>query len=259
MPEPDIDREASLDSDQLQLLSALKKLGFGSTIPAIGREVGREISVRTMSPLVRAGLAFEVELMKPPYTGFSLTEKGDELLTISAAGSVDLCSDQETREGSGGNLGSPEEDTVTVMEAARLLGIDRDNVYRGIKKGRIPSVTVDGKIRVPLAAVEQRRWAPGSIDVLRAIMGPAGPAVSSAARLVYACLFVNFGNAVRGPLNVAVLEKGTRLKVAEVLGALDELARHGLVVREQRPKGPSYGELHPPWAPYNVAGRKGAT
>ena len=51
---------------------------------------------------------------------------------------------------------SSERRTVTVEEAARILGVGRAAAYEGVRSGRIPSVRVSARrIVVPLAALER--------------------------------------------------------------------------------------------------------
>jgi len=46
--------------------------------------------------------------------------------------------------------------TVTVDEAARMLGVGRASAYEGVRSGRIPSIRVsDRRIVVPLAALQR--------------------------------------------------------------------------------------------------------
>lgn len=46
-------------------------------------------------------------------------------------------------------------DTLSVIEAARRLGIGRDNAYRGCKTGEIPCIRIGGRIVIPRAALER--------------------------------------------------------------------------------------------------------
>ena len=50
---------------------------------------------------------------------------------------------------------NPERQTLTVAEAARLLGIGRNTAYEAIRRRQIPSVRVGKRILVPLAALER--------------------------------------------------------------------------------------------------------
>lgn len=45
--------------------------------------------------------------------------------------------------------------TVTVQEAARLLGIGRQLAYEGVRQGQIPNIRVGRRILVPRAALEK--------------------------------------------------------------------------------------------------------
>ena len=44
--------------------------------------------------------------------------------------------------------------TVTVEEAAAILGIGRTAAYEGVKRGHIPSIRVNRRVLVPLPALE---------------------------------------------------------------------------------------------------------
>jgi excisionase family DNA binding protein len=44
-----------------------------------------------------------------------------------------------------------ESPTISVHEAARLLGIGRSLAYEGVKRGEIPAVRVGRTVRVPTA------------------------------------------------------------------------------------------------------------
>jgi len=45
--------------------------------------------------------------------------------------------------------------TVTVAEAAKLLGIGRNLAYEGVKRGEIPSIRIGDRILVPRAGIER--------------------------------------------------------------------------------------------------------
>jgi excisionase family DNA binding protein len=45
--------------------------------------------------------------------------------------------------------------TVTVDEAAKMLGVGRNAAYRGVKSGDIPVIRVGKRLLVPLAALER--------------------------------------------------------------------------------------------------------
>jgi excisionase family DNA binding protein len=47
-----------------------------------------------------------------------------------------------------------EKATVSVDEAAKVLGIGRNQTYDGIKRGEIPSIKIGKRILVPRAALE---------------------------------------------------------------------------------------------------------
>jgi excisionase family DNA binding protein len=44
---------------------------------------------------------------------------------------------------------------IRLSEAARLLSMSRASAYQAVRKGVIPGVRIDGKWRVPLAALRQ--------------------------------------------------------------------------------------------------------
>jgi excisionase family DNA binding protein len=48
---------------------------------------------------------------------------------------------------------SDERLTVTVPEAARLLGLSRMSAYNGIRTGQIPSIRVGRRVLIPRAAL----------------------------------------------------------------------------------------------------------
>ena len=43
---------------------------------------------------------------------------------------------------------------LRVSEAARLLAMSRGSVYEAIKKKTIPAISIDGKLRIPRAALD---------------------------------------------------------------------------------------------------------
>lgn len=51
--------------------------------------------------------------------------------------------------------------TVTVAEAARLLGIGRASAYQAVATGAIPSLRLGRRIVVPIAALERMLSGPG--------------------------------------------------------------------------------------------------
>ena len=61
--------------------------------------------------------------------------------------------------------------TVTVEEAADLLGIGRSSAYMAVKDGSIPSIRIGGRILVPRAALER-------------MLGEVGQAAAGAAAAV---------------------------------------------------------------------------
>ena len=44
---------------------------------------------------------------------------------------------------------------VSVVEAARILGIGKNLAYDAVARGEIPSIRVGGRILVPVAALDQ--------------------------------------------------------------------------------------------------------
>ena len=44
---------------------------------------------------------------------------------------------------------------VSVIEAARILGIGKNLAYDAVARGEIPSIRVGGRILVPVAALDQ--------------------------------------------------------------------------------------------------------
>jgi excisionase family DNA binding protein len=48
-----------------------------------------------------------------------------------------------------------EKQTYSVVEAAAILGINRNGAYEGIKNGSIPSIRIGKRILVPKAAIER--------------------------------------------------------------------------------------------------------
>lgn len=45
--------------------------------------------------------------------------------------------------------------TLTIEEAAKLLGVGRNNAYEAAKRGEIPTIKIGKRILVPLAALER--------------------------------------------------------------------------------------------------------
>src|SRR6266516_368658 len=52
-------------------------------------------------------------------------------------------------------MGKSTRHTLTVIEAARLLGISRNSAYEAVRQGEIPSVRIGRRIIVPLHALDQ--------------------------------------------------------------------------------------------------------
>ena len=49
----------------------------------------------------------------------------------------------------------PERRTMTVPEAAKILGIGRSNAYTAARNGDIPVIKIGGRNLVPVAALER--------------------------------------------------------------------------------------------------------
>jgi excisionase family DNA binding protein len=47
-------------------------------------------------------------------------------------------------------------DEITVIAAARLLGVTLDTVYRSIYGGRLPARKLAGKWQIPVSAIEAK-------------------------------------------------------------------------------------------------------
>ena len=45
--------------------------------------------------------------------------------------------------------------TVTVPEAAEILGVGRNQAYEGVKSGQIPVIRIGHRLLVPMAALER--------------------------------------------------------------------------------------------------------
>jgi len=45
--------------------------------------------------------------------------------------------------------------TLTIEEAAKVLGIGRNNAYEAAKRGEIPTIRIGKRILVPVAAFER--------------------------------------------------------------------------------------------------------
>ena len=48
-----------------------------------------------------------------------------------------------------------ERKTITVEEAAKILGVSRGSAYVAVREGEIPSVRIGGRIVIPRAALER--------------------------------------------------------------------------------------------------------
>ena len=46
--------------------------------------------------------------------------------------------------------------TMTVSEAASVLGIGKNAAYEGVRRGEIPSIRIGKRILVPVAALEKK-------------------------------------------------------------------------------------------------------
>lgn len=61
---------------------------------------------------------------------------------------------------------------LTVVEAARILGIGRSAAYQGVKTGELPTIRIGRRLLVPVVALER----------LLAQAGQDGPAQAQAER-----------------------------------------------------------------------------
>lgn len=52
---------------------------------------------------------------------------------------------------------SPEEEMMTMLEAAELIGIDRQRLYREVKRGNLPAMKIGGSVRVMRQDAEEYR------------------------------------------------------------------------------------------------------
>jgi excisionase family DNA binding protein len=46
--------------------------------------------------------------------------------------------------------------TMSVSEAAKKLGIARNSLYEGIKRGEVPCIRIGKRILIPIAALEKK-------------------------------------------------------------------------------------------------------
>ena len=46
--------------------------------------------------------------------------------------------------------------TLTITEAAKILGIGRNQAYEAARRGEIPTIKIGRRILVPLAALERK-------------------------------------------------------------------------------------------------------
>jgi len=46
--------------------------------------------------------------------------------------------------------------TLTIIEAAKILGIGRNQAYKAARRGEIPTIKIGRRILVPLAALERK-------------------------------------------------------------------------------------------------------
>jgi excisionase family DNA binding protein len=51
---------------------------------------------------------------------------------------------------------APERRTMTVPEAAKVLGIGRSNAYAAARNGDIPTIKIGKRMLVPVAALERK-------------------------------------------------------------------------------------------------------
>lgn len=52
-------------------------------------------------------------------------------------------------------MSDPKRSTMTVIEAAKRLGIGRNQAYEAAGRGEIPSIRIGNRILVPTAALER--------------------------------------------------------------------------------------------------------
>lgn len=45
--------------------------------------------------------------------------------------------------------------TLSVVEAAKILGVGRNQAYEAVRRGEIPAIRIGGRILVPRAALER--------------------------------------------------------------------------------------------------------
>jgi excisionase family DNA binding protein len=53
------------------------------------------------------------------------------------------------------HAGTSERKTVTVDEAAKILGISRGGAYEAVKRGEIPTIKIGRRLLVPKAALDR--------------------------------------------------------------------------------------------------------
>jgi len=46
--------------------------------------------------------------------------------------------------------------TMSVSEAAKKLGVARNSLYEGVKRGEVPYVRIGKRILIPIAALEKK-------------------------------------------------------------------------------------------------------
>jgi excisionase family DNA binding protein len=52
--------------------------------------------------------------------------------------------------------------TVTVQEAASILGVGRNKAYEAVRSGEIPAIRIGKRLLVPIVALERLLTTPGS-------------------------------------------------------------------------------------------------
>jgi excisionase family DNA binding protein len=71
------------------------------------------------------------------------------LRAMPAGRYTSVAMDSPTLQGEPGGRPSPTRLTLTVEEAAALLGISRNSAYEAVRRGEIPSVRIGGRIVIP--------------------------------------------------------------------------------------------------------------
>ena len=51
---------------------------------------------------------------------------------------------------------SPQRQTITVTEAAKLLGVGRNQAYEAVRRGEIPAIRIGRRLLIPIRALERK-------------------------------------------------------------------------------------------------------